>query len=82
MIHAGVIASMIESIGDYYAAARFSGAKPPPTSAINRGILMEGLGCILAGIWGTGNGTTTYRLIREQSVAWLHEALDIQWHQN
>ena len=78
MIHAGVIASMIESIGDYYAAARFSGAKPPPTSAINRGILMEGLGCILAGIWGTGNGTTTYRLIGEQSVAWLHEALDIQ----
>ena len=21
---------------------------------------MEGLGCILAGIWGTGNGTTSY----------------------
>ena len=21
---------------------------------------MEGLGCILAGMWGTGNGTTSY----------------------
>ena len=52
---------MIESIGDYYAAARFSGAKPPPTSAINRGIFVEGIGCILAGIWGTGSGTTSYR---------------------
>ena len=28
--------------------------------AINRGIAMEGLGCILAGMWGTGNGTTSY----------------------
>eukprot|EP00094_Tigriopus_californicus_P011188 TCALIF_10797-PA protein Name:"Similar to Slc23a1 Solute carrier family 23 member 1 (Mus musculus)" AED:0.17 eAED:0.17 QI:0/0.91/0.84/1/0.83/0.76/13/482/578 len=57
---AGVIASAIESIGDYYACARLSGAKPPPTHAINRGIGTEGLGCIMAGIWGTGNGTTSY----------------------
>ncbi|XP_077979331.1 solute carrier family 23 member 1-like [Glandiceps talaboti] len=57
---AGVLASMVESIGDYYACARLSGAPPPPTHAINRGIGMEGIGCILAGIWGTGNGTTSY----------------------
>ncbi len=24
------------------------------------GILMEGLGCIMAGLWGTANGTTSY----------------------
>merc|ERR1712154_407998 len=36
------------------------GAPPPPVHAINRGIAMEGLGCILAGMWGTGNGTTSY----------------------
>jgi len=24
------------------------------------GILVEGTGCILAGIWGTGSGTTSY----------------------
>lgn len=39
---------------------RLSGAPPPTTAAINRGIGMEGIGCILAGAWGTGNGTTSY----------------------
>uniref|UniRef100_W5NHW4 Si:dkey-106n21.1 n=1 Tax=Lepisosteus oculatus TaxID=7918 RepID=W5NHW4_LEPOC len=57
---AGVLASSIESIGDYYACARLSGAPPPPTHAINRGIAIEGIGCILAAIWGTGNATTSY----------------------
>jgi hypothetical protein len=27
---------------------------------MNRGIAIEGLGCILAGLWGSGNGTTSY----------------------
>lgn len=57
---AGVLASMIESIGDYYACARLSGAPAPPKHAINRGIGMEGIGCLLAGAWGSGNGTTSY----------------------
>uniref|UniRef100_A0A3Q2XXK0 Solute carrier family 23 member 4 n=1 Tax=Hippocampus comes TaxID=109280 RepID=A0A3Q2XXK0_HIPCM len=59
-IFAGVISSMIESVGDYHACARLSGAPPPPKHAINRGIGIEGLGCLLAGAWGTGNGTTSY----------------------
>eukprot|EP00112_Aurelia_sp_Birch-Aquarium-sp1_P011657 Seg2450.1 transcript_id=Seg2450.1/GoldUCD/mRNA.D3Y31 product="Solute carrier family 23 member 2" protein_id=Seg2450.1/GoldUCD/D3Y31 len=57
---AGVIASMIESIGDYYACARLSGAPVPPTHAINRGIGMEGIACLLAGAFGSGNGTTSF----------------------
>ena len=57
---AGVLASSIESVGDYYACARLSGAPPPPTSAINRGIGTEGLGCVIAGMMGTANGTTSY----------------------
>ena len=57
---AGVLASAIESVGDYYACARLSGAPPPPTHAVNRGIGTEGIGCIIAGMWGTGNGTTSY----------------------
>ena len=56
----GVLASAIESIGDYYACARLSGAPPPPIHAINRGIGTEGIGCVLAGIMGSGNGTTSY----------------------
>uniref|UniRef100_A0A673LKP8 Zgc:110789 n=1 Tax=Sinocyclocheilus rhinocerous TaxID=307959 RepID=A0A673LKP8_9TELE len=59
-ILAGVISSMIESVGDYHACARLSGAPPPPRHAINRGIGVEGIGCLLAGAWGTGNGTTSY----------------------
>jgi len=57
---AGYIASMVESIGDYYACARLSGAPPPDAKTINRGITFEGIGCAIAGIFGTGNGTTSY----------------------
>ncbi|ELT93132.1 hypothetical protein CAPTEDRAFT_107736, partial [Capitella teleta] len=57
---AGVLAGMIESIGDYYAAARMSGAPPPPLHATNRGVFIEGIGCFLAGWWGSGSGTTSY----------------------
>ncbi|XP_075715508.1 solute carrier family 23 member 1-like [Rhinoderma darwinii] len=56
----GILSSTVESIGDYYTCAKLSGAPNPPTHALNRGIGMEGIGCILAGIWGTGNGTTSY----------------------
>ena len=57
---AGYIASIVESIGDYYACARLSGAPTPDAKTINRGITFEGIGCLIAGIIGTGNGTTSY----------------------
>jgi len=57
---AGYLASMVESIGDYYACARLSGAPVPDKKTINRGITFEGIGCLIAGIFGTGNGTTSY----------------------
>ena len=57
---AGVLAGIIESVGDYYACARLSGAPPVPKHALNRGILMEGIGCVLAGAFGSGAGTTSY----------------------
>lgn len=57
---AGYIASMVESIGDYYACARLSGAPTPDKNTINKGITFEGIGCLIAGIFGTGNGTTSY----------------------
>jgi xanthine/uracil permease len=57
---AGYVASIVESIGDYYACARLSGAPVPTARVINRGIGMEGVGCLIAGIFGTGNGTTSY----------------------
>lgn len=57
---AGYLASIVESVGDYYACARLSGAPLPTAETINRGIGMEGIGCLIAGILGTGNGTTSY----------------------
>ena len=57
---AGYFASVIESVGDYYACARLSGAPLPDKKTINKGIGMEGIGCFIAGLFGSGNGTTTY----------------------
>jgi uracil-xanthine permease len=57
---AGYLASMIESIGDYYACARISEAPVPTSRMISRGLGAEGLGCFVAGIMQTCNGTTTY----------------------
>jgi nucleobase transporter 1/2 len=57
---AGYIASIVESVGDYFACARLAGAPIPNAKVVNRGIGMEGIGCLVAGIFGTGNGTTSY----------------------
>ncbi|WAR17070.1 S23A2-like protein [Mya arenaria] len=56
----GVLAAMVESVGDYFACARLSGAPPPPLHAVNRGIFIEGICCVLTGAWGSGNGTTSF----------------------
>lgn len=56
---AGVVASIVESIGDYYACANISAAPMPPVHAINRALFVEGIGGVLSGILGTGTGTTT-----------------------
>jgi nucleobase transporter 1/2 len=57
---AGYLASMIESIGDYYACARISEAPVPTGKMISRGLGAEGIGCFIAGILQTCNGTTSY----------------------
>jgi len=59
-ILAGTLASIFESIGDYYAVAKLSGAPIPPRQILSRGIGAEGFGTLLSGMWGTGNGTTSY----------------------
>ena len=57
---AGVIACTVESISYYPTTSRMCGAPPPPVHAINRGIAIEGVGTVLAGLWGSGNGTNTF----------------------
>ncbi|XP_043205002.1 solute carrier family 23 member 2-like [Amphibalanus amphitrite] len=57
---AAVLASIVESIGDYYSCAKISGASAPPVHAMNRGIAIEGLGGILSGLFGAANASTSY----------------------
>ncbi|KAH3861942.1 solute carrier family 23 member 1-like isoform X2 [Dreissena polymorpha] len=57
---AATLTSIIESVGDYYACARISGVSPPPSHAVNRGILMEGIGSVISGVIGSGGATTSY----------------------
>lgn len=56
----GTIVSTIESIGNYIACAEIAGISRPPKHAINRGIAVEGIMSLLAGVWGSGCGTTSY----------------------
>ena len=57
---AGMLASAIESFGDYHSVARMAGRGAPSSRRIDHGIGMEGLGNTFAGVMGTGNGSTSY----------------------
>jgi nucleobase transporter 1/2 len=57
---AGYIGSMIESVGDYYSCARIAEAPVPTAKIISKGIGAEGIGCLVASIFQTCNGTTSY----------------------
>uniref|UniRef100_A0A1I7TE08 Permease n=1 Tax=Caenorhabditis tropicalis TaxID=1561998 RepID=A0A1I7TE08_9PELO len=60
----GFIASsfvaMIESIGDYNLCAKLSKQGKIPESNLNRGFVVEGIGCMLSSSFGIGTGITTY----------------------
>ena len=56
----GALASILESLGGYFAAARMVAAPPVPSDGINRGILMEGVACLWAGLIGSSCGVTSY----------------------
>lgn len=51
---------MVESLGDYFAAADTTGAPVPPPGVISRAVALQGATCALAGVWGTTSGTTAY----------------------
>ncbi|KAL4853742.1 Nucleobase-ascorbate transporter 1 [Chlorella vulgaris] len=57
---AAVIPAALESIGDYFAAARLSGAPRPPSDVISRALAVESLACVVAGLFGTTAGSTAY----------------------
>nr|XP_024378510.1 nucleobase-ascorbate transporter 5-like [Physcomitrium patens] len=57
-IMTGGFASLLESTGEFYSLSRLSGATPPPSYIISRGIGWQGIGLLFNGFWGTSTGTT------------------------
>ncbi|KAK6133537.1 hypothetical protein DH2020_032666 [Rehmannia glutinosa] len=53
-----VFVSLIESTGAYKAASRLASATPPPAHVLSRGIGWQGIGILLAGLFGTVTGFT------------------------
>lgn len=51
LICTGGLSAMVESLGDYYAAAAISGAPVPPPDVLARGVTWQGISCILTGMY-------------------------------
>ncbi|CAL1400107.1 unnamed protein product [Linum trigynum] len=58
MIVVSLVAS-VDSVGIYHSTSLLVTSKPPTPGIVSRGIAMEGLCSILAGLWGSGTGSTT-----------------------
>ncbi|WOL03469.1 hypothetical protein Cni_G12189 [Canna indica] len=53
------IIATVDSVGTYHASSLLVASRPPTAGVLSRGIGMEGISSILAGLWGTGVGSTT-----------------------
>ncbi|XP_061345411.1 nucleobase-ascorbate transporter 12-like isoform X2 [Gastrolobium bilobum] len=51
--------SSVDSVGSYHASSLLVASRPPTPGVLSRGIGLEGLSSVLAGLWGTGTGSTT-----------------------
>ncbi|KAK7272205.1 hypothetical protein RJT34_28670 [Clitoria ternatea] len=51
--------SSVDSVGSYHASSLLVASRPPTPGVLSRGIGLEGLSSVLAGLWGTGTGCTT-----------------------
>lgn len=53
------VISSVDSVGSYHASSLLVASRPPTPGVLSRGIGLEGLSSVLAGLWGTGTGSTT-----------------------
>ncbi|KAK7252441.1 hypothetical protein RIF29_36376 [Crotalaria pallida] len=58
MVIVSLIAS-VDSVGTYHTASLQVNLRPPTPGVVSRGIALEGFCSILAGLWGSGTGSTT-----------------------
>ncbi|XP_051192631.1 nucleobase-ascorbate transporter 6 [Lolium perenne] len=50
--------ALVESTGTFIAVSRFASATPLPPSVLSRGVGWQGVGILLDGLFGTGNGSS------------------------
>ncbi|XP_041015679.1 nucleobase-ascorbate transporter 6-like [Juglans microcarpa x Juglans regia] len=50
--------ALVESTGAFFAVSRYASATPIPPSILSRGVGWQGVGILLSGIFGTGNGSS------------------------
>lgn len=50
--------ALVESTGSFIAVSRFASATPLPPSVLSRGVGWQGVGILLDGLFGTGNGSS------------------------
>ncbi|WVZ12548.1 hypothetical protein V8G54_017078 [Vigna mungo] len=58
MVIVALVAS-VDSVGTYRATSLQVNSRPPTPGVVSRGIALEGFCSILAGLWGSGTGSTT-----------------------
>ncbi|EHA8589606.1 nucleobase-ascorbate transporter 11 [Cocos nucifera] len=58
MVIVSLVAS-VDSVGSYHATSILVNLRPPTPGIVSRGIGLEGVSSILAGLWGTGTGSAT-----------------------
>lgn len=54
-----LFANIVESVANYYTCARFVNLTKPPSNAVNRGIGIQGISTVFAGLLGTGSGVSS-----------------------
>ncbi|CAN4086136.1 unnamed protein product [Withania somnifera] len=50
--------ALVESTGAFIAITRYASATPLPPSVLSRGVGWQGIGILLSGLFGTGNGSS------------------------
>ncbi|KAF8404713.1 hypothetical protein HHK36_009601 [Tetracentron sinense] len=53
------LVASVDSVGIYHSTSLLVNLRPPTPRIVSRGIGLEGFCSILAGLWGTGTGSTT-----------------------
>lgn len=60
IVFTGLVTSMSDNMGDYYACSAISNCPPPPVVVVNRAIFIEGIGSVFSAIFGSSAALSSY----------------------